>query len=184
VNGPGDHKAARGANDAAVTSVKELMAYAVALETEAEQRYRDLADQMDVHNNLDVATLFRTLAHYEAEHAKRLDDQAEEMGARELPSGRAVWPDAEPPENVGHLDAHYLMTPAQALRLALAAERRALAFYQEVAAISGDGPLRSAADAMAAEEEQHVRMVESMLARYPDTPADWNDDPDPPVEAD
>jgi rubrerythrin len=168
---------------AAITSVQELMSYAVALETEAEQRYLDLADQMEVHNNVDVATLFRTLAHYEAEHAKRLDARAEELEARELLPGQAVWPDAEPPENVGHLDAHYLMTPAQALQLALAAERRALAFYREVALNSSDGPLRSAADAMAAEEEQHVRMVEAMLARYPETPADWNDDPDPPVES-
>ncbi len=166
-----------------ITSVQDLTAYAVALESEAEQRYRDLADQMDVHNNRDVAALFRTLARYEGEHAERLNAHATEIGAQELPPGQAIWPDPEPPENVDMLDVHYLMTPTQALRLALAAERRALAFYQEVAVTSGKTPLGAAATELAAEEERHVEMVEAMLAKYPEPPADWDDDPDPPVEA-
>ncbi|MEQ8699323.1 MAG: ferritin family protein, partial [Bauldia litoralis] len=77
----------------AITSVQELMSYAVTLEVEAERRYEDLADQMEVHNNIDVATLFRTLARYEADHARRLDVEAAKFGAGELPAGQGVWAD-------------------------------------------------------------------------------------------
>jgi rubrerythrin len=166
-----------------ITSVQDLIAHAVALEAEAEERYRDLADQMEAHNNTEVAALFRTLADYEGQHARRLGTQAKEMGAGEQPPWRHAWPDPESPESVAVLDVHYMMTAAHALRLALEAERRAHAFYRRIADGASDEGLRTAAQDMVAEEAQHIRLVEDMLAKYPEPESDWDYDPDPPIES-
>ena len=48
-----------------IGSTEELLAYSMAIETEAVERYNDLADQMEMHHNYDVADLFRKLAEIE-----------------------------------------------------------------------------------------------------------------------
>jgi hypothetical protein len=45
-----------------IASIDEMMAYAYALELEASERYAEFADAMDVHNNREVAGLFRKLS--------------------------------------------------------------------------------------------------------------------------
>ena len=46
----------------AIHSAPELIAYTCALESEAADRYQELADQMEVHNNPEVAELSRKLS--------------------------------------------------------------------------------------------------------------------------
>ena len=43
----------------------QFMARAYVMEIDASERYADFADQMEVHNNLDVAQLFRKLSRIE-----------------------------------------------------------------------------------------------------------------------
>ena len=49
----------------------DFMARAYTMELEAVERYAQFAEQMDVHNNREVAELFRKLSAIEALHAKR-----------------------------------------------------------------------------------------------------------------
>ena len=42
-----------------ILSIEELLAHAHRMEAEASERYAELADQMEVHNNDEVATLCR-----------------------------------------------------------------------------------------------------------------------------
>ena len=49
-------------------SVAEFFAQALAIEIEASERYELLADQMDVHNNREIAAIFRKRAAIEAHH--------------------------------------------------------------------------------------------------------------------
>jgi rubrerythrin len=51
-----------------IANVEDLLAHARTMEAEAAERYDDLADQMEVHNNHEVARLFRKLAEIEAKH--------------------------------------------------------------------------------------------------------------------
>ena len=60
-----------------VRSVEELLAHANALEVEAEERYSALADQMEAHNNSEVAALFRKMAEIEGKHIQRVDKLSE-----------------------------------------------------------------------------------------------------------
>ena len=53
-------------------NLDEFMAQALAMERDAAQRYEEIADAMEVHNNREVAQLFRTMAGYEARHAETI----------------------------------------------------------------------------------------------------------------
>lgn len=64
------------AGNATVRSTEELMAHAYAIEAEAAERYDELATQMEVHNNLEVAALFRKLAEYEGAHAREIEERS------------------------------------------------------------------------------------------------------------
>ena len=159
-------------------TLDELMAQALAIERAAAERYAEFADAMDMHNNREVAQLFRTMAGYEAKHAQQI---MEEMGWVETPAMPAgVWPSFEPPESVPMEEVHYLMQPWHALQLALAAEQRAEAFFAELARVATDGPLRAAALQLQEEEREHVALVQSWIAKVPAPDADWANDPDPP----
>ncbi|MDP6344169.1 MAG: ferritin family protein [Alphaproteobacteria bacterium] len=165
---------------AAIADRAELLAYAYAMENEAAERYQDLADQMFACNNDDVAELFARLAAIEAKHAKEL---VEVHGASPAPMapGAYRWDSLESPENLPFAEMHYLMVPHQALQLALAAERRALLFYRDIAEQTDSDDIRALASEFAAEEAEHVRIVEEWLERYPPADNGWDEDMDPPM---
>jgi hypothetical protein len=53
---------------ATVQTVPELLAHALAMETEAAERYGELADQMEMHRRTAVAAIFRRLESAEKKH--------------------------------------------------------------------------------------------------------------------
>ncbi len=173
-----------GPEDTARTSIAladraTLLAHAYAIEHEAAERYRDLAEQMHGCGNGEVGDLFAKLAAIEAKHAAEL---RLEHGAANTPLAAADyrWESLQSPEAIPFEQMHYLMAPHQALVLALAAERRAQAFYEAAAAHSPDPEIRALAAEFAAEEAEHVREVLAWLQRYPKPEQDWDEDMDPP----
>ena len=166
---------------AGVDSMGELLARAHRIEQEARERYGMLADQMDVHNNPALEKLFRDLAEIEGRHA---DEIAAQLAAQGLPQMGPLdfdWAGPESPEAIDPGDIHYRMTPWQALQLALAAERAALAFFEELAEAAGNPEIGAMAGEFAEEEAEHVRLVERELEKYPEPPETWDEDPDPPA---
>jgi rubrerythrin len=158
----------------------EFMAQALAMESEAVERYTEFADAMEMHNNREVAALFRTMAGYERKHAEQI---MAEMGWKEVPeplAGNIKWPGFEAPETAPTDEVHYLMQPWHALQLALAAEQRAEGFFGELAQATNDASVRRAALEMQAEEHEHVELVRAWLAKVPVPDGDWATDPDPP----
>ena len=73
----------------------DFMSQAYAMELDASERYAEFADQMEVHNNVEVAQLFRKLSDIEGLHARQI---LQEMGWPRLPEPMypGPWPDAEP----------------------------------------------------------------------------------------
>ena len=107
----------------------DFMAQAYSMELEATERYAQFAEQLDTHNNREVADMFRKLSKIEALHGKRI---LEEMGWPSLPALPAAfaWEEGAAPETAP-LDAiHYLMQPYHALQLALQCEKRAQAHFK------------------------------------------------------
>ncbi|HET9822326.1 MAG TPA: ferritin family protein [Burkholderiaceae bacterium] len=169
-------------------TIEALMAQALLMEREAVARYTELAEMMEAHNNAEVAALFRKMAQYEGHHvAQILADMgwAEDAFApHEGVAGGAAWPGFEPPESVPVDEMHYLMHPWHALRLALAAEQRAVSFFEALVRDAPSEDMRHAAEAMHAEEVEHVGLIQAWLAKVPRPDGDWAIDPDPPRHAD
>jgi rubrerythrin len=150
------------------------------MEVEAAQRYTELADAMETHNNRDVAGLFRTMAEIENRHASQLMAR---MGWREpppTPEEPAPWGGFEAPESAPSDEIHYLMQPYHALEIALANEERAAHFFGRLADIASLPDIREAAMELRDEERAHVVLVKEWMQKVDKPDGDWALDPDPP----
>ena len=161
-------------------SIATLMTYALWLELDAVERYRELADAMEMHNNRDVSELFRKMAAIEGKHADKIMKQMAWTKVPPLPPGPSPWPGFESPETVAHEEVHYLMQPYHALALALKGEERAHRFFARLAGEATSPAVRRAAVEMADEEREHVELVRAWMAKVPRPDDDWREDPDPP----
>lgn len=164
-----------------INSVEELLAYSLAMETEAVERFNDLAEQMEIHHNYEVADLFRKLAKIEGLH---VDNVRRAAAGKELPQLLAweyEWQDGESPEGGAMEEAHYMMQPWHAIGLAMRGEMRAAAFFRHVAETATDEALRKLALELTAEEEEHVALLQKWQERFPKPEKGWDVDLDPPA---
>ena len=165
--------------NAPLATTAELLAHAFLVETEASERYGLLADQMETHNNPEVAALFRKLERIEGLHADKIRARAGETPLPTIKPWESKWPGPESPEAVDLGEAHYLMTPWQALQMALKAEKNAFAFFDAMARTATDPEIKDLATEFAEEELEHVHLVLEELKKHPPPDTDWSHDPDP-----
>ena len=161
-------------------SVAEFFAQALAIEIEASERYDDLADQMEVHNNHVIAAIFRKMAQIEGLHR----DEIKRRAGDALVGGRPAsfsWLAPEGPEAIDFSDVHYKMTPRQALLLARHNEERATRYFEAIAAAATDPEIAAFAATMADDERHHVVLVDQWLDKYDADDPNWAEDLDPPV---
>lgn len=146
-------------NGPAIGNLDEFCAHALAIEREATERYRELAAQMQARHNLLVATFFSRMAELEQEHFDRLRRRFKGVKLPEINPWDYRWRDPESPESAPHEMVHGLMTAHRALHIALENERRAKAFFDELAADAADPAVRAAAAEFALEEAAHIDFV-------------------------
>jgi rubrerythrin len=158
----------------AIGSIAELYAHALAVEREAAARYAELAEFMSDHDNAPAAELFARLAQIEEEHAGAIVARVRGLNVPALKSFEHTWFDAGPPETVAREFVFRLMTPHDALKVALEAEQRARAYFEEVFANATDPDVKMLAASMIQEEQQHIDWVERALATAPDPHIDWD----------
>jgi rubrerythrin len=156
-----------------IASAGELYAHAIAIEREAAERYSEFAERMEDLGNAAAAEVFVRLAGFETEHLDALLQRTEGVALPRLEECNYRWLDAGAPETAARELVFRLMTPRQALTIALHAERRAQAFFEYVLMTAADPALRALAREMAADEGEHVAMLEQMLARTPPPALDW-----------
>lgn len=145
---------------ASVHSLDDLLAIAHAMETDAQNRYRETARLLRARDALALADLFDRLAAEEAGHAKQVEDWARDA-QRGPPAGRPTpWPIPDTfdtsPEEAGRSSA---LTPYRALSAAVRHEERAFSFWSYVAAHAERSDVRQAAEEMAREELEHVSLL-------------------------
>jgi rubrerythrin len=165
-------------------TLTEFMAQALAMEREAAQRYSDLADAMEMHNNREAAALFRKMAGTERKHATRI---MVEMGWKDMPAsppGKPSWEGFEAPETTPGDEVHYLMQPYHALQLALLNEQRAERFFARLARTATVESVSAAARELQAEEREHVKLVRAWMKKLPKPDRYWANDPDPATYTD
>ena len=155
--------------------VEMFYAEAIAIEQEAAARYRESAHQMACYGNARTAELFLRLAHFESEHAERLLKKSAGMA---LPSVERVRRElvAEGRSEVANYEFLYRRVPPHhALLMALAAERRATAYFDRVRKTSEDAEVRKFAAAFAREEAEHIAWIEKELAAEPQMAHQFDD---------
>ena len=157
----------------AIQSCPELYAHAIAIEREAATRYAEFAERMSDMDNTAAAEVFSTLAVLESEHLEALQRRTEGMKLPRLNTYEYSWLDSGAPETPARELLFRLLTPHQALRIALGAEQRAQAFFEHVLMTAEDPALRALAREMAADEGDHALMLERLLERTPESIVDW-----------
>ena len=164
-----------------IGSTEELLAYSMAIETEAVDRYNDLADQMEMHHNYEVADLFRKLAKIEGLHIENVSKASLGKQLPNLLAWQYEWEDGESPEGGSMDEAHYLMQPWHAIELAMNGEKRAVAFFRHVAETANDIEVVKMARELVIEEEEHVQLLKEWQERFPKPDKGWDEDLDPPT---
>ena len=160
-----------------MTAYSDFMARAYTMELEAQERYQQFAEQLETHNNAEVAQVFRKLAEIEGLHAKSILKQMNWPALPALPPAYA-W-EGEAPETAPFESVHYLMQPYHALDIALRGEIRAQRYFEEIALNATSAEVRKAATELAGDEREHVELIRSWMKRVPQPPAQWDHDPDP-----
>jgi len=150
-----------------INTLDDLLLHATEVEAEAQERYDDLAGQMDMHNNPRVAKLFRAMAEIEKKHVDRLGALAKDRNLPSVNPSDFAWPDLEAPESVPIGEGHYHMSEHEALDLALECERRAGDFYAGIASAATDPEVKALASTFAEEERRHQELVQKWIDRLP-----------------
>ena len=157
-----------------------FLAHSTELESEAGERYGELADVMETHRNLSVAEFFRRMEHEAAQHLAEVAELAGDTPLPQLTAWEFDWPEAEPPETASYEAVHYRMSLRQAIELALANERAAEVYYRDFAANSSDEETTRIATRFAEEEASHAAELTRMLESLPENGAYLREEDDEP----
>jgi rubrerythrin len=165
-----------------ITSITDLLALAYQIESDARQRYIELAEQMETHNNQELVKVFRDLARAEGIHAEEIRKMAGDVDLLAQAERLGRWKKGGSPEEADLGAAHYLMTPWHALQLALTGEKQALAFFTSIVDSAKDAKIKDMAAEFVEEEAEHVNLCYRLLRKYPKPEGEsWSEDPDPAV---
>ena len=157
-----------------IRTAPQLYAHAIAVEREAAERYTEFSQRMSDMGAQAVADVFASLARMETEHLAALERRTEGLALPELDTHDYRWLEAGAPEDAAaHELVLRLMTPHSALSIALGAEKRAQVFFEFVLMTADDPALRGLAREMAADEAEHIALIEQILACTPRGMVDW-----------
>jgi rubrerythrin len=156
----------------AVASVESLYAHAIAMEREAAARYREFAQSMRDHGNDETASLFERLAKLESAHADRLERDTRKLSVPALKREDFAWLDVGPEVAGSHEFVMRLMSPHDALKIALAGEERARDFFSRALEVAKSADVKALATEMMADEADHIEWVREALSHEPG-PVNW-----------
>ena len=152
-------------------TLPQFLAHAIALEDEAAERYSELADMMEAHNNMDTAAVFRDMAKFSTLHGNDIRERSKGTSLPKLMSWQYRW--KTPPEVGGDDNVSYLMTPYHALLYARENEIRGMEFYRQAASASPDAEVKRLGREFADEESEHVVALDKWIEKTPRPAADW-----------
>jgi rubrerythrin len=144
-----------------MTTIGEILEFAIARETEAVHFYMAMADKVS-----DPATVkfFEDLVSEELEHKSRLELEVMKEGV--VAGTVGVLPEASgggPPISPDQIAEQMVYT--EALSLAIQKERRSFRLYVRLAGLVTDEALRETLAALAEQEARHLVMLEEKYKR-------------------
>jgi rubrerythrin len=140
-----------------------FLAHAIEMEHEAAERYLELADMMEAHNNIEVAKVFRDMNRYSILHRDSIKARAADIDLPILKPADFKW--VTPPEVADDEVFDYMLDPYRALEYARENEQLAAQYYQAVADETEDDEVKRLATEFAAEEQEHTEALDQILAQ-------------------
>jgi len=160
-------------------SLKDALDLAILVEEEAEERYREFIEQMELHHSPGVARFFRFMAVNEAKHGSDLSERREKLfGDSPRDVDRSMLWDVEAPE---YSEARAFMPVQEVLDLVLDAETKAYEFFDRALPEIEDEDVKALFVELRQEEVEHQNLVKKVMEKVeqgPDIdPDDFIDEP-------
>lgn len=155
-----------------INTVPRFYAHAIAIEREAAERYREFADHMKDLSR-DAAVLFEQLARDGFDRARELRDRTDAVRLPRLRPGAHAWLDKGSPLTAAHEWVFRLLSPRDALKVAMHAEQRAKRFFDHVVKTTGDEGVKALAGAFLKEEGEHIARMKRALLKLPNPVINW-----------
>lgn len=137
-----------------------FLAHTVVIEFETEEAYLKLVELMTAQGNHEVAEFFREMAGFSRLHRNAAMVRAGFDDSTNIHAIIDSWTGSNSTETPNLKDFESPYDLDSAMSLALAAERRAAVFYEEVAQTTTDTQIRLHAEEFAEEERGHVLALE------------------------
>ncbi len=146
-------------------SLKDALDLAILIENEAQDRYDEFAEQMEIHRTHEAASFFRFMSGNEARHGDELRRRRERLFPGEARTvDRSMLFDVEAPE---YDQARAFMTPRQAMQAALLSEEKAHAFFVAALPQIQDAEVKALFEELRDEEVEHQKLVRQEMAKLP-----------------
>jgi rubrerythrin len=160
--------------------LRDALDLASLIEDEAKERYEELAHQMELHHDAEVARFFHFMAKNEARHGEELAERRTRLYPN-LPHrvDRSMLWDVEAP---GYETVRAFMSLKEALEVALAAEVKAFNYFCDVLKILPAGEVKTLFEELKEEEIHHQNLVKLEMAKLgPEDKFSTEDAADEPV---
>jgi len=155
-----------------INTVPRFYAHAIAIEHEAAERYMEFADHMKDRSR-DAAVLFEQLARDGFDHARELTNGVHGARLPRLRAGAHTWLDKGTPLAAAHEWVFRLLSPRDALKVAMHAEQRAKRFFDHVTQTTRDEGVKALAGAFLKEEGEHIARMKRAFRKLPNPVIDW-----------
>ncbi len=163
-----------------IKSPEHLLAQVYAMKCESEDRLQDLIDSLKQHNNSAAADIFSRTIELIQDSIKNIEHRAQGMQLPEIPPWESQWYCEEQPDYLCIENAHYLMTPLQALDLAIFNEKRLQEFFAQQINTGVNEEIRLIADDFLVQEKQLTKQMHSWKKQLESSQMEQNEDFDPP----
>ena len=160
--------------------LRDALDLASLIEEEAKERYVELADQMEMHHDAEVAKFFHFMAKNEARHGEELAERRKRLfpGLPTRVDRSMLW-DVEAP---GYETVHAFMSLKEALEVALTAEVKAFKYFNDVLETIPPGEVKTLFEELKGEEILHQDLVKKEMAKLgPEEKFSTEDFADEPV---
>ena len=163
-----------------IQSPEHLLAQVYAMKCESEDRLQDLIDSLKQHNNSAAADVFSRTIELIKVSIKNIEQRTQGMQLPEIPPWEAQWHCEVQPDCLCIENAHYLMTPLQALELAIFNEKRLQEFFKEQIDNEINEEIRLIASEFLIQEKQLTIQMHSWKEQLENNQMEQNEDLDPP----
>jgi rubrerythrin len=135
------------------------------IEVEARNRYVEFAESLGTRGDGDAGAVFRSMAENETKHCNEIAERRLALFGDQ--KARVTLDDLFDVEAPAMGDVRWNMSVLKAYQLALHAEQRAFAFYDEALDHVTEPDVRALFEELRDEESEHVSMIVKIIARLP-----------------